>query len=567
MVRGTNSSSFWRKCEAPQQQQAEDIARLLSLKLADVTPDMLDAAVLRELRARLNMTQREFGKLLAPSGVGAVSPSVICGFEKALQPVPRLLIARAVDVTASIQAFALWLCQQDQQNGAGGADELERMCVKLKQLGPGCIMLLQPYQESRSGFLRVDELSAVRAFLSLVNERKVTTGAGSRPGARGPYKQGAKGKRNEKGEPRAESPYAVSTICAVTAISRDATIKPKSVSIIATRPLHPLDNRLTNGTPLVGYEDLSGRSCSSSDGPTGVVDLRDADALSIRTCAPSERSSSPSETAIPKSLSSCSPAWSFNSDSGTGTCAPSERSSSPSEKAVPKSLASCSPMSSFNSDSGVSSCSEVSGVARPRSPTHDQPGRGGTPRSDAAADFLLRLQEAESRDAGTMVALKTLQEEQSARIMHLSKRRPTVGSKGNPCFVDPIKQLNDAGTDSWLKRRPTVSSKGKPCDVFPPKQLDEAGTDGWSKRLPTEGSEGNACVVDPPKQLDEAGTDGWFNLSDLAQPNVIQASSLLDMGSTDLSISELSLNKSQLNVAEIFDTYVGHDELIAVGEI
>jgi len=136
------------------------------------------ASLLRAMRRRLNLTQREFGILLSPSN--PISPSVICQLESALQTVPAHLVSRAVAATTAAQRLGEFLCKRP---GAKAADA----AAALKVLGPGCVDEMQPYLEA-SPELPADEANLVREFLAIVTKRRHSTG-GSRPGARGPYRK------------------------------------------------------------------------------------------------------------------------------------------------------------------------------------------------------------------------------------------------------------------------------------------------------------------------------------------------------------------------------------------
>ena len=133
------------------------------------------AALLRAMRRRLNLTQREFGILLSPNGASPISPSVICQLESALQTVPSPLVSRAVAATTAAQRLGEYLggLPTSKASDAVGA---------LKSLGPGCIDELQPYLAAFPE-LAAEEASLVREFLAIVTKRRHSTG-GSRPGAR-----------------------------------------------------------------------------------------------------------------------------------------------------------------------------------------------------------------------------------------------------------------------------------------------------------------------------------------------------------------------------------------------
>eukprot|EP00325_Prymnesiales_sp_UTEX-LB-985_P011173 CAMPEP_0174755090 /NCGR_PEP_ID=MMETSP1094-20130205/106069_1 /TAXON_ID=156173 /ORGANISM="Chrysochromulina brevifilum, Strain UTEX LB 985" /LENGTH=503 /DNA_ID=CAMNT_0015960977 /DNA_START=15 /DNA_END=1526 /DNA_ORIENTATION=- len=138
------------------------------------------AALLRAMRRRLNLTQREFGILLSPNGASPISPSVICQLESALQTVPSPLVSRAVAATTAAQRLGEYLTGLPAAKASDAAGAL-------KSLGPGCIDELQPYLTAFPD-LNPDEGSLVREFLAIVTKRRHSTG-GSRPGARGPYRK------------------------------------------------------------------------------------------------------------------------------------------------------------------------------------------------------------------------------------------------------------------------------------------------------------------------------------------------------------------------------------------
>ena len=138
------------------------------------------AALLRAMRRRLNLTQREFGILLSPNGISPISPSVVCQLESALQTVPPPLVSRAVAATTAVQRLGEYLA------ALAGAKPMDAAGA-LKNLGPGCIDELQPYLDA-SPALAAEEAQLVREFLSIVTKRRHSTG-GSRPGARGPYRK------------------------------------------------------------------------------------------------------------------------------------------------------------------------------------------------------------------------------------------------------------------------------------------------------------------------------------------------------------------------------------------
>ena len=152
------------------------------------------SSVLRAIRKRLNMTQREFGVLLSPGGVSPISPSVICQLESALQIVPSGILTRATAVDAAIEHFGEFLTISGVFSDVGHA---------LKSQGPGCIDQLEPYMQTQP---EACEAAIVSEFLSIVTRRKPTSG-GSRPGARGPYRK--LGKANFSVDATTAVPFAV----------------------------------------------------------------------------------------------------------------------------------------------------------------------------------------------------------------------------------------------------------------------------------------------------------------------------------------------------------------------
>eukprot|EP00966_Prymnesium_polylepis_P048136 1115106-Prymnesium_polylepis.1 len=135
--------------------------------------------LLRAMRKRLNLTQREFGVLLSAGGASPISPSVICQLEAGLQVVPEALVTRAVNATSAIQRFGEYMAAKH----VPGSDA----AAVLKVLGPGCIDMLQPYVADATALPNADAV-LVGEFLAIVTKRKPSTG-GSRPGARGPYRK------------------------------------------------------------------------------------------------------------------------------------------------------------------------------------------------------------------------------------------------------------------------------------------------------------------------------------------------------------------------------------------
>ena len=132
------------------------------------------------LSQRLNLTQREFGVLLAPPGGSSISPSVVCQLEAALQTVPPPVVERAVAATTAVQKLGEHLATKPESKAGDAA-------LALKALGPGCIDELQPYLDAHPE-LSEEDAELAKNFLSIVTKRKHSTG-GSRPGARGPYRK------------------------------------------------------------------------------------------------------------------------------------------------------------------------------------------------------------------------------------------------------------------------------------------------------------------------------------------------------------------------------------------
>jgi len=195
------------------------------------------AALLRAMRKRLNLTQREFGILLAPQGGSAISPSVVCQLESALQSVPPALVSRAVAATTACQKLGEYLCglQTSKDTDAAGA---------LKALGPGCIDELQPYLNANPN-LSADDQHLVREFLGIVTKRRHSTG-GSRPGARGPYRKLAKvsDKKSLPEQAGAAAPAAAATSSGSSSPS-GVTAASAATALVHAAATHP-------GTPIMG---------------------------------------------------------------------------------------------------------------------------------------------------------------------------------------------------------------------------------------------------------------------------------------------------------------------------
>lgn len=130
--------------------------------------------LLRSMRTKLNLTQREFGTLITPSHLTPVSASVICQLETGQQPVPGIVVTYAAQATAALKKYGEWL---QQQTGA------ESWSATLKAPCPE----LQPYPGSGGAAAEADR-AIVTEFLQIVTNRK-QTGVGDRPATRGPYKK------------------------------------------------------------------------------------------------------------------------------------------------------------------------------------------------------------------------------------------------------------------------------------------------------------------------------------------------------------------------------------------
>lgn len=174
-------------------------------------------SLLRAIRKRLNMTQREFGILLSPGGVSPISPSVICQLESALQCVPSGVVMRASAVDVAIERFGEHLAGRGNFSNAAQA---------LKSLGPGCIDQLEPYVQTQPP---ASEGAMVGEFLSIVTKRKPTSG-GSRPGARGPYRKLSK-VNNFSVDAATAVPFAVADL--------DPTGESPKVESGTTQPVTP----------------------------------------------------------------------------------------------------------------------------------------------------------------------------------------------------------------------------------------------------------------------------------------------------------------------------------------
>ena len=97
------------------------------------------AALLRAMRKRLNLTQREFGILLSPPGGSAISPSVICQLESALQTVPPQLVSRAVAATTAAQDRSGLVERQRNRIAASeeeGHHEAPQFTAEMKRRNP-----------------------------------------------------------------------------------------------------------------------------------------------------------------------------------------------------------------------------------------------------------------------------------------------------------------------------------------------------------------------------------------------------------------------------------------------
>jgi len=226
------------------------------------------SCLLRAVRKRLNLTQREFGILLSPGGVSPISPSVICQLESALQVVPVQVIARATTVDAAIQRFGEHLAAHEGFSDTAHA---------LKSLGPGCIEKLATFAHEQTV---VGDAELVGEFLAIVTRRKKTAG-GSRPGARGPYRKLSK--LNNFG--------VDATPTSVTVADTDPTGDSPKAEVVASGFTHPSAASAAMASPCSLLSSLSLASASLSSTPRSEVSSRSE--LSSRSEVSSQGSSRP----------------------------------------------------------------------------------------------------------------------------------------------------------------------------------------------------------------------------------------------------------------------------------
>lgn len=297
------------------------------------------AGLLRAVRKRLNLTQREFGILLAPPGGSAISPSVICQLESALQSVPPQLVSRAVAATTACQKLGEYLCAQPgtkATDAAGG----------LKSLGPGCIDILQPYLDAHPD-LSAEEQHTVREFLSTVTKRRHSTG-GSRPGARGPYRKLAK--VSDKAFPQTAAP---ATAAAAAAAPSSSSTSPSDVAAsdatlhalpLATAAVAMADGQAEAAAPSAlacgggsssgrstpcstpGHTPTASRGSSRPRSPNGEVTGYESDAKSPRVTRSESGASLLSEASGYASSAAFTPGGTVV---GLGTPTPSSLNSTP----------------------------------------------------------------------------------------------------------------------------------------------------------------------------------------------------------------------------------------------
>lgn len=296
------------------------------------------AALLRAMRKRLNLTQREFGVLLAPPGGSAISPSVICQLESALQSVPPPLVSRAVAATTACQKLGEYLA------GLPGSKAIDA-AGGLKMLGPGCIDQLQPYLDAHPD-LPEEEERVIREFLSTVTKRRHSTG-GSRPGARGPYRKLAKVSDKSFAQ-TAAAPAAAAVGMAADSAADSSTISPSDVAA-SDASLHALPlasaavdvadapstaacgcssgaSRSSTPCSTPGHTPGSSRGSSRPRSPNGEVTGYESEAKSPRVCR------SASDASIRSDMSGyvSSPAFTPGGTVvGLGTPTPSSLNSTP----------------------------------------------------------------------------------------------------------------------------------------------------------------------------------------------------------------------------------------------
>jgi hypothetical protein len=247
------------------------------------------AALLRAMRKRLNLTQREMGQLLAPPGGSPISPSVICQLESALQSVPDGLVERAVAATTAAQKLGEHLCSLPESKALDAASAL-------KTLGPGCIDELQSFITANSA-LSADETAFVKEFLSIVTKRRHSTG-GSRPGARGPYRKLSKVSAKSFPAPGTPNGNAASALAVGAASGSSSFSSPSG----ATMPAASTASHLGDAEPNADADGAAASGGCCSSGRSTPCSTPGSSRGSSRPRSPTTATGYESETKSPRLL-------------------------------------------------------------------------------------------------------------------------------------------------------------------------------------------------------------------------------------------------------------------------
>ncbi|KAL1506908.1 hypothetical protein AB1Y20_007772 [Prymnesium parvum] len=140
-------------------------------------PSVAPSDAFRAIRTRLNLTQKEFGSLIASSA--PISASVICQLENGSQTLPATLFHAAAHAASAVIRFGAWK--------ASLASRHDSTSAALRALGAGCEAELGLYVAGKPG-VPDEETQLVGAYLSIVSRRKQSS-ACDRPATRGPYKK------------------------------------------------------------------------------------------------------------------------------------------------------------------------------------------------------------------------------------------------------------------------------------------------------------------------------------------------------------------------------------------
>eukprot|EP00966_Prymnesium_polylepis_P090440 2094690-Prymnesium_polylepis.1 len=186
MGRGT----LWAATAGPEP-SAADIERIATELNLSIPADAAPSVLFRALRTLLNLTQKEFGVLIAPGGSNPISASVICQLETGLQPLPALLITCAATAATAVQRFGNWR----RAEHAGCHDSA---LSALRALNAGCEAEIESFVAAQAELPDI-ERELVGTYLAVVSKRK-SSGLTDRPATRAPYKKGAKkGEGKEEG--------------------------------------------------------------------------------------------------------------------------------------------------------------------------------------------------------------------------------------------------------------------------------------------------------------------------------------------------------------------------------